>query len=216
MADTIFKIPKLKGSENFDIWSLRLESIIIREGTYDYILTDYTSAIVYKEALESENTAKVTEIEQQASNVTAIIKLSLEDGPLLQTRFIKNPFTLYNTLKNLYCAQGFSSEFILSKELINTTINSFKGNLELYVNSFKRIINNLEAKGITLPSNFVAALLLNNLNKDYEYIVTIITQTIRVNNSAINLDSIISQLLDESRRLNSIKSKNNYNNVVYY
>jgi hypothetical protein len=209
MADTIFKIPKLKGSENFDIWSLRLESIIIREGTYDYILTDYTSAIVYKEALESENTAKVTEIEQQASNVTAIIKLSLEDGPLLQTRFIKNPFTLYNTLKNLYCAQGFSSEFILSKELINTTINSFKGNLELYVNSFKRIINNLEAKGITLPSNFVAALLLNNLNKDYEYIVTIITQTIRVNNSAINLDSIISQLLDESRRLNSIKSKNN-------
>jgi hypothetical protein len=94
MADTIFKNSKLKGSENFDIWSLRLESIIIREGTYDYILTDYTSAIVYKEALESENTAKVTEIEQQASNITAIIKLSLEDGPLLQTRFIKNPFTL--------------------------------------------------------------------------------------------------------------------------
>jgi hypothetical protein len=104
MADTIFKIPKLKGSENFDIWSLRLESIIIREGTYDYIIADYSSALVYKEALESENTAKVTEIKQKASNITAIIKLSLEDGPLLQTRFIKNPFTLYNTLKNLYCA----------------------------------------------------------------------------------------------------------------
>jgi predicted sulfurtransferase len=90
----------------------------------------------------------------------------------LQTRFLKNPYTLYNTLKNLYCAQGFSSKFILSKELINTTINSYKGNLELYVNSFKRIINNLEAKGIKLPSNFVATLLFNNLNKDYKYIVT--------------------------------------------
>jgi hypothetical protein len=124
----------------------------------------------------------------------------------LQTRFLKNPYTLYNTLKNLYCAQGFSSEFILSKELINTTINTYKGNLEVYVNSFKRIINNLKAKGITLPSNFVAALLLNNLNKDYKYIVTIITQTIRVNNSTIDLDSMIAQLLDESRRLKSIKS----------
>jgi hypothetical protein len=55
------------------------------------------------------------------------------------------------TLKNLNCALGFSSEFILSKELINTTINSYKGNLELYINAVKRIINNLEAKGISLP-----------------------------------------------------------------
>jgi hypothetical protein len=94
---------------------------------------------------------------------------------LLQTRFIKNPYTLYNTLKNLYCAQGFSSRFILSKELINTIINTYKGNLELYINAFKRILNNLEAKGINLPSNFTAALLLNNLNKDYKYIITIIT-----------------------------------------
>ena len=66
---------------------------------------------------------------------------------------------------------------------VNATINSYKGNLGLYINSFKRIINNLEANCISLPSNFVAALLLNNLNEDYEYIVTIITQTIRFNNS---------------------------------
>jgi hypothetical protein len=215
MAETIFKIPKLKGSENYDIWSLRLESIIIEKGYYDYIIADYSSSISYTEAINSNNNTKVVELEEIANKATALIKLSLEDGPLLQTRFIKNPYTLYTTLKNLYCAQGFSSEFILSKELINTTINSFKGNLELYINSFKRIINNLEAKGISLPSNFVAALLLNNLNKDYEYIVTIITQTIRVNNSTINIDSIIAQLLDESRRLNSIKPKNNYNTNSY-
>jgi hypothetical protein len=201
MSDSeIFKIPKLKGSSNFDIWSLRLESILTKDNLIDYILADYTTASNYNETSSLELTTT-------ANKVSSLVKLSLEDGPLLQTRFIKNPYTLYTTLKNLYCAQGFSSEFILSKELINTTINSYKGNLELYINNFKRIINNLEAKGISLPSNFIAALLLNNLNKDYEYIVTIITQTIRVNNSTINIDSIIAQLLDESRRINSIKGK---------
>jgi len=55
----------------------------------------------------------------------------------------------------------------------------------------------------------VVALLLNNLNKDYEYIVTIITQSIRLS-SSVDLEAIIVQLLDESRRLNSIRSNKNY------
>jgi len=115
-------------------------------------------------------------------------------------------------LKNLYKAKGFSSEFLISKELINTTINSYKGNLELYINNFKRLANSLEAKEISLPNKFLVALLLNNLNKDYKYIVTIITQTIRIDNNSVDLDTIISQLLDESRRVNSIKNKNSTSN----
>ena len=115
-------------------------------------------------------------------------------------------------LKNLYKAKGFSSEFLISKELINTTINSYKGNLELYINNFKRLANSLEAKEISLPNKFLVALLLNNLNKDYKYIVTIITQTIRIDNNSVDLDTIILQLLDKSRRVNSIKNKNSTSN----
>jgi hypothetical protein len=116
-------------------------------------------------------------------------------------------------LKNLYDAKGFSSEFLISKELINTTINTYKSNLELYINYFKRLSNSLKAKEISLRNKFLVALLLNNLNKDYEYIVTIITQTLRIDNNNIDLDSIIAQLLDESRRVNSIKNKNStFNN----
>ena len=115
-------------------------------------------------------------------------------------------------LKNLYKAKKFSSKFLISKELINTTINSYKGNLELYNNNFKRLANSLEAKQISLSNKFLVALLLNNLNKDYKYIVTIITQTIRIDNNSVDLDTIISQLLDESRRVNSIKNKNSTSN----
>ena len=39
---------------------------------------------------------------------------------------------------------------------------------------------------------------------------------VRVNDSTINVDSIIAQLLDESRRINSIKAKNSYKAPIVY
>jgi hypothetical protein len=69
----------------------------------------------------------------------------------------------------------------------------------------KRLINSLEARDIALPSKFVAALVLNNLNREFDYLVTIITQDLR-SNKEIDLDQIFGQILDESRRLKGIKS----------
>jgi hypothetical protein len=197
MLDSI-NLPKLKGSINYDLWAIRIEAIIVEKGYLSYILNNPATIVNNTETLE-----------ENAYKATALIKLALEDGPLLQTRFINYPYILWNTLKNLYEAKGFSSEFLLSKELINTTLTGCKGNLESYINSFKRIINSLESRNISLPTKFIVALLLNNLSKDYEYIVTVITQSIRTSTSEINIEEIISQLLDESRRLNAIKSKNN-------
>ena len=211
MADTIFKIPKLKGSSNYDIWSIRVQSILVEKGYLEVVSENYIDKAL-------DDTAQIDALKVLAYKATALIKLSLEDGPLLQTRFIDNPFILWTTLRNLYETKGFSSEFIISKDLINTTLNSCKGNLEAYINSFKRSVNSLQSKNIVLPNKFLIALLLNNLNKDYDYVVAIITQTIRVDNTTnYTLDDIISQLLDESRRLYSLKGRGynynkNYNN----
>jgi hypothetical protein len=193
MGDTIFKIAKLKGSSNYDIWSIRIESILIKDNLDSYININYLDQI------------GIEGLEEQAKKATSLIKLSLEDSPLLQTKTIDNPYLLWDNLKTLYSSKGFTSEFLLSKELINTTLDYYKGNLESYTNNFKRVINNLEAKDIKLPRKFIIALLLNNLNGNYEQIVAIITQSIRTDNtSSITLEEIIAQLLDEFRRLNSI------------
>jgi len=94
-------------------------------------------------------------------------------------------------LKNLYKVQEFSSKFSISKELTNTTINLYKGNLELYIKNFEGLANSLEARQISLLNKYLIALLLNNLNKDFKYIVTKITQTIKSNNNSVNLDTIL-------------------------
>jgi len=94
-------------------------------------------------------------------------------------------------LKNLYKVQEFSSKFSISKELTNTTINLYIGNLELYIKNFEGLANSLEARQISLLNKYLIALLLNNLNKDFKYIVTKITQTIKSNNNSVNLDTIL-------------------------
>ena len=200
--DNLFKIPKLKGSSNYDIWSIRLEALITREGYLDVITSDINNYTELEQA----------SLQEKALKATSYIILTLEDGPLLQVRYIKNPFLLWATLKNLYEAKGFSSEFLISKELINTTIYAFKGDLEKYLNNFKKLINNLEAKDITLPNKFIIALLLNNLSKEYNYLVTIITQNIRADSSNLVLEDIMSNLLDEYRRIITIKNNNNNSN----
>ena len=197
--DNFFKIPKLKGSSNYDIWAIRLEALLTKEGFTEVIninINNYTE-------VERNNLA------QKALQCSSYILLTLEDGPLLQVRYIKNPYLLWQNLKNLYEAKGFSSEFLLSKELINVNLYTYKGNLEQYLNHFKKLVNNLEAKEITLPNKFLIALLLNNLSKEYDYLVTIITQNIRSDSSSLILEDIISNLLVEYRRISNNKNTKN-------
>src|SRR5882757_10091679 len=53
---------------------------------------------------------------------SAIIRLSLEDGPLIQVKGITDAIIIWNRLRTLYEPKGFSSEFLLSKELFLTTL----------------------------------------------------------------------------------------------
>ena len=201
MADSsIYRIAKLKGNSNYDIWALRIESVLVKEGCEEIMHID-PSTLTLSNYVQ-ETLVKLKELEKKA---LSIIKLSLEDGPLLQTKEIKSPFALWNKLKALYQAKGFSSDFLLSKELINTTLSSCKNNVEEYLQKIKRLINSLEARDVALPSKFIAALVLNNLNREFDYLVTIITQDLRSNNN-VDLDQIFGQILDESRRLKGIKS----------
>ena len=201
MADSsIYRVPKLIGNSNYDIWALRIESLLVKEGCYSIMTinpADLTLARYSQDQLD--------ELKQLEGKALSIIRLSLEDGPLLQTKEIKSPFTLWNNLQSLYQSKGFSSDFLLSKELINTTLASCNSNVEEYLQKIKRLINSLKARNLELPPKFIAALVLNNLNSKFDYLVTIITQDLRLD-KPVDLDLIFSQILDESRRLQGIKS----------
>ena len=81
-----FKIAKLKGSSNIEIWAIRMEAYLIEKGLGSTI----------KETPQATR-ASTTDADIEANNsikVYALIRLSLEDGPLIQTKGLQTALEL--------------------------------------------------------------------------------------------------------------------------
>jgi hypothetical protein len=89
MADSIFRVPKLKGSSNYDIWALRLESILIKEDCTEIMQIDPINL-----SLSNYTAEELQRLKYLESKALSIIRLALEDGPLLQTKELKSLFAL--------------------------------------------------------------------------------------------------------------------------
>ena len=174
-------ITKLTGQSNYEVWSLRVQSLLVERSL--------SNAIVDGASLK-------TETDQRA---LANIRLTIEDGPLLQIRHSETALEAWKMLKNLYSPKGFSSEFLICKELFETTLSKYSS-MEEYLNKVKQLTDQLKAKGIELPNQVIVAWVLNNLTSPYKGFVTMVTQSYRTNSSTINLENLFFNLMDESRR----------------
>ena len=196
MASEKIAIKKLVGSSNYEIWALRTEAFLIKEGLKDAI------------------TKPITEISQEINDkALATIRLLIEDGPLLQIQQFTACNKAWEALKTLYSPRGFTSEFLICKEFFNTTLDKYSS-MEEYLNRVKQLSDQLKAKNLELPNQVIIAWVLNNLSEEYEGFVGNITQSLRNNSDIIGLETLFSNLLDESKRQ---QSKDLYpNNRVLY
>jgi hypothetical protein len=91
-STSAYKYPKLKGSANYKIWRLRTEAVLLEKG-YNDVLYPNTDNI----DPEYANTLRI-----KGQRAAAVIRLSLEDGPLIQTEGISDANDLLGALKTLY------------------------------------------------------------------------------------------------------------------
>jgi len=191
-----YQIEPLRGEKNYELWSIRMSALLLKEGLAQYIKIVNFS---YSAVIENET---LVEPDQNTIKAEALIKLNLFDGLLLQVRHISKPYKVWKALENLYSPKGFSSEFPLCKELFDTTLEKLNNKMELYLNQVKRLYDQLTAKNVIIPEKVIFAWVLNNLSPNYETLITTITQSIRVNSSSsIKLEELFSNLIDESKRL---------------
>ena len=183
-----YKIDKLKGSENYDIWKLRISSVLIEKGL---------------DLAIKEDTSVSNKLDQKA---LANIRLALAEGPLLQVSTIERARDTWIQLENLYATKGFSSEFLICKEFFETKLNKFNS-MEEFLNKIKQLVDQLIAKGIELSKQVIIAWLLNSLTPSYDSFVSIITQNYRAKSEELDLDHLISNLLDESRRQEALEKE---------
>ena len=205
MSDhSLFRFPRLKGSQNWEFWALRMEAFIIDKGyeTALYPVTPFDATTTTEEAYK----VYLIDRESKSHKAAALIRLSVEDGPLIQIKGLKDAISIWDTLKDLYEPKGFSSEFLICKELFSTTLARCGNSIEKYLTRIKRLSDELASRNLTIPTKVLVAYALNNLSQEYEHTVAIITQSLRAStDKEIELNSIFSYLIDEARRLKSLE-----------
>jgi hypothetical protein len=204
------KIPKLKGAKDWELFRIRIRALLAEKGYLDAIKAKRDFPKNTSKEIIEEYTEKKADISIKAS---ALIRLYLNDGPLIQTKNIEedNAEKLYNRLEILYEPKGFSSEFLIAKELFSTTLYRSGNDIERYLTKIRSLTDDLAARDKAIPIEIIAAHTLNNLISEYDYIIAAINQTFR-NEEDIDLDDLFSTIIDESRR---IKAKEPIEQALY-
>ena len=183
MTSDKITIAKLSGSANYPIWALRMTAFLTKEALNAVIASNEVSDEINGKALSN-------------------IQLLIEDGPLLQIQHITRAFEAWQSLKNLYSLKGFSSEFLICREFFDTHLIKYNS-IEEYLNKVKQLSDQLKAKNLELPKQVIIAWVLNNLTDNYDGLVSNIIQSLRTNIDSYILESLFSNLLDESKRQES-------------
>src|SRR5208282_4463809 len=122
----------------------------------------------------------------------------IEDGPLNYIKKAKSLREAWLALKSLYDKEGFLSIFILIKRFISTSYKKDKVNE--FLNQVRSYINNLESKGVKLPSAFINAWVFEKLDKSYSDFKTTVYANFRSDEKAYTLETLSFSILDEFRR----------------
>lgn len=139
LNDKTFNIARLRGQENYQFWALRIKAYLTKEGLNKAIEAPFTDN---------------NEIKDKA---LAVIRLSIEDGPLLQVQNKNTALEAWNALADLYSPKGFNSSFLLLRELFNTTLSKSENSMEKYTTTIRRLYDDLKSKGVELPKQVIIA-----------------------------------------------------------
>lgn len=77
----------------------------------------------------------------------------------MQTKNINTAFELYSAIVTLYETEGFTSEFILLKQLFSSRLQNakYKNKVKNFLLEVKQILDDLSSKGLEIPKKIIVA-----------------------------------------------------------
>jgi hypothetical protein len=187
LATAYPKIPIL-ASENWNLWMAEIKMLLIREKLW--------SVASGREKKSATRSADSGDWEEKAERAVATIFPFLDDTAKRLYGDEMDPVVLLEKLKKTYEIQGFSATFIVWKRLLGAKV---EGSVQDFVAEVQGDAQILKAAKYTLDDGLIAAVLLAGLPEEYSPFITSVTQALRTN--TVVLDTLISQILDESARV---------------
>jgi hypothetical protein len=186
MATAYPKIPILS-AENWNLWIAEVKMLLIWEKLW--------SVASGREAKPATDSTGFAEWEEKAERAVPTIFPFLDDT--------------WENLKKMYEIQGFSATFIVWKRFLGAKVDD---SVRRYVAGIQEDAQILKAANYTLDDGLIAAVLLAGLPEEYKPFITSVTQSLRTN--AVVLDTLVSQILEESVRVGFPEVKDGIKNMA--
>lgn len=177
-----FEIMKLKGSENYHLWKFAIKNLLGYKGL--------SQALVVADATEAPNVAKLTD-SSKLEQARAIVSLSVESNLYAHIEKASSALEIWNILEKLYDDRGLTRRITLLRELISIRLDDMDGMNE-YVDKIKTTSNKLTGIGFKLTDEWLGAIMLAGLTKEFDPLV----MTIEGSPDAMTADNISAKLLD--------------------
>nr|KYP64673.1 Retrovirus-related Pol polyprotein from transposon TNT 1-94 [Cajanus cajan] len=158
MGNTKYDIEKFSGENDFGLWRIKMEAILIQQGCAE--------AIKGEEKMSSSLTQK--EKTNMIEKARSAIILCLGDKALREVAREKTAAAMWLKLESLYMTKSLAHRLCLKQRLYSFKMTETKSIVDQLA-EFNKILDDLENIEVQLEDEDKALLLLNSLPRNYEH-----------------------------------------------
>ncbi|KAH9650266.1 hypothetical protein KPL70_026310 [Citrus sinensis] len=161
MANPKIDLEKFNGKNDFNMWKVKMEALLVTQG-----LGDAIQPVTKKEGKEfstSKTPEQVTEIDRKARGT---IILSLADSVIREVAKEPTVVDLWAKLESIYMKKSLANRLYIKKRMF--TLKMMEGTpLDDHLDEFNKVCDTLETIDVALDDEDKALLLISSLPKSY-------------------------------------------------
>ncbi|KAH9647611.1 hypothetical protein KPL70_025255 [Citrus sinensis] len=184
MTSTKVDLEKFNGKNNFNMWKVKMEAVLITHGLGDALLP-----ITKKEGKDistSKTPEQMAEIDRKAKGT---IILSLADSVIREVAKEPTVADLWAKLESIYMKKSLANRLYIKKRMF--TLKMLEGSsLDKHLDEFNKVCDTLETIDAALEDEDKALLLISSLPKSYEHFI----DALMYGRQTLSLDEVKSAL----------------------
>ncbi len=204
-----YRVPKLKGSENYESWKENIINALKVKGLWMIISEKLEkSASLSFDASTADKKKYITDVQHwkdRNDRASDIIDFSCEKRLRIHIIKAESVIKMWSILKTQYEQSNLIILFLTIKKLTQTKQSNFKF-IQNYANSLKQVVVKCSDIEKTIQSWMLSNFFLLDLNESLESYIFDLIQSIKINKFDLLIDDMTIVLVDHDKRSNSEKN----------
>jgi len=222
-----YRVPKLKGSENYDSWKEDITSALKAKGLW-MITSEWLKKPEAPESNSSTAAASVVLTAARKEYATAahywadkndracdMITYNCEKGPRVHISKINDSTKMWSILETHYEQSDLTTLYLATKELNRSKQSDFNS-IQDYADSLKRAATKCSNAGKTVEPWLLSNLFLLGLNESLEPYIFGLIQSAKANKSDLLIGEMAIALADHDKRANEEEDSSSKSMVAQF